>query len=151
MSRQFESSVFRELTKLLGIKHLITTAYHPQANGIIERWHHTLKAAIKCVETNDWSSALPLILLGMRFTVKSGIDLSPADMVFGSSLRIPRTFFVSSKLNANETEFIQTLCTTISNLPTTNPIRHGTQRSFVQAILNECIYVDHIRRPVRGS
>jgi hypothetical protein len=34
--RQFESTLFGELTQLMGTKHLQTTAYHPQANGMAE-------------------------------------------------------------------------------------------------------------------
>lgn len=43
--QQFESTLFAELTKLLGIHHLRTTSYHLQANGLIERWNRTLNAA----------------------------------------------------------------------------------------------------------
>lgn len=41
---QFESSLFRELTNILGVKRVHTTAYHPQANGMIERTHRVIKA-----------------------------------------------------------------------------------------------------------
>lgn len=44
--RQFESALFRDLSRLLGIKHQRTTAYHPASNGLIERWHRSLKAAL---------------------------------------------------------------------------------------------------------
>lgn len=37
--RQFESNLFNQLSRMLGICHLRTTSYHPQANGLIERWH----------------------------------------------------------------------------------------------------------------
>uniref|UniRef100_A0A1X7V9I5 Integrase catalytic domain-containing protein n=1 Tax=Amphimedon queenslandica TaxID=400682 RepID=A0A1X7V9I5_AMPQE len=43
---QFESSLFAELTHLLCIVRCHTTAYYPQANGMIERFHHQLKAAL---------------------------------------------------------------------------------------------------------
>ncbi|BHF79607.1 hypothetical protein SprV_0702272800 [Sparganum proliferum] len=40
---QFESTLFRELTCLLGTNRNRTTAYHPQANGLVERFHRQLK------------------------------------------------------------------------------------------------------------
>lgn len=46
--RQFDSDLFRQLNAILGVKHFRTTAYHPQANGMAERFHRTLKASIKC-------------------------------------------------------------------------------------------------------
>ena len=45
--RQFESGLWASLMKLLGCKHLRTTSYHPIANGVIERFHHQLKASLK--------------------------------------------------------------------------------------------------------
>ena len=36
---QFESSLWRQLTQLLGSKKIRTTAYHPSSNGLIERFH----------------------------------------------------------------------------------------------------------------
>ena len=37
--RQFESNLFRQLNELTGTTHFKTTAYHPQANGMVERFH----------------------------------------------------------------------------------------------------------------
>ena len=45
--RQFESALFQELLNLLGSKRTRTTAYHPAANGIVERFHRQLKASLK--------------------------------------------------------------------------------------------------------
>ena len=77
--RQFESSVFAELMNTIGTTHLRTTLYHPQSNGIIERWHRTLKSAILCHNSERWVHHLPIILLGLR--------------VYGSTLKIPGNFF----------------------------------------------------------
>lgn len=60
LGRQLESTLFSELSKLLGVNHLKTTSYHPQATGLIERWHRTFKAAIMmCQQTANRSESLP--------------------------------------------------------------------------------------------
>ena len=68
--RQFESSLFSELARLLGSIHFRTTAYHPQSNGIIERWHRTLKSAILCHDADHWSEHLPVCGQCTRRTLK---------------------------------------------------------------------------------
>lgn len=64
--KQFDSQLFNCLTRLLGTHHLMTTAYHPAANGAIERWHRNLKSALKAQLTEDWVPKLPMVLLGLR-------------------------------------------------------------------------------------
>ncbi|GFV05315.1 transposon Tf2-9 polyprotein [Trichonephila clavipes] len=56
--RQFESSLFKVLSKLLGVQKCRTTGYHPQANGMIEELHRPLKSAIKCHTTERWTEVL---------------------------------------------------------------------------------------------
>lgn len=87
--RQFKSELFTELNKLLGVQKFRTTAYHPQSNGIIERWHRTLKSAIKSQNNARWTETLPTILLGLRSVVLSNLNASPAEFVYGTSLRLP--------------------------------------------------------------
>lgn len=43
---QFKSSLFKALTNLDGAKRIRITAYHPQSNGLVERWHRSFKAAL---------------------------------------------------------------------------------------------------------
>ena len=45
---QFESQLFKALLRLVGCQRNRTTAYHPALNGMIERWHRSLKAALMC-------------------------------------------------------------------------------------------------------
>jgi cleavage and polyadenylation specificity factor subunit 1 len=46
--RQFESQLFQSLARICGIQLSRITAYHPAANGLVERFHWTMKAAIMC-------------------------------------------------------------------------------------------------------
>ncbi|GFX40615.1 transposon Tf2-11 polyprotein [Trichonephila clavipes] len=79
--RQFESSLFKALSKLLGVQKCRTTGYHPQANGMIEELHRPLKSAIKCHATERWTEVLPIILLGLRASLKEDILCTPAELV----------------------------------------------------------------------
>lgn len=54
---QFTSDFFNQLNKLLGTKHLKTTPYHPQVNGLVERLHRQLKTALLC-HNDSWTDAL---------------------------------------------------------------------------------------------
>jgi len=42
----FTADLWTALAKLLGVQLHHTTAYHPQANGLVERYHRTLKASL---------------------------------------------------------------------------------------------------------
>jgi hypothetical protein len=46
--RQLESHLFQSLARMCGIQLARMTAHHPAANGLVERFHRTLKAAIMC-------------------------------------------------------------------------------------------------------
>nr|VZH95960.1 unnamed protein product [Spirometra erinaceieuropaei] len=64
---QFESAFFQTLLNFFGCTRIRTTAYHPAANGMVERFHRQLKTALRAVEDpGSWSDNLPLALLGIR-------------------------------------------------------------------------------------
>lgn len=91
---QFQSTLFSEFTNLLGIKHVRTTAYHPCANGLVERFHRQLKYAMTAVHNGrTWVDKLPLIMLALRNTIKEYLKCSSADLVFGTSLTLPGQIF----------------------------------------------------------
>ena len=80
--QQFESHLWKALMNLLGTKHNRTTAYHPQANGLVERFHRHLKSSLKARLTNgNWIEELPILLLGIQTTLKEDLSCTAAEMV----------------------------------------------------------------------
>ena len=87
---EFESKELARFLSYMGIVRKRTTAYHPQANGIIERMHATLKASLRCIidKGGHWVKALPLCLLGLR-TAISDWGVSPSLVLYGEQISIP--------------------------------------------------------------
>ena len=91
---QFESALWTQLMQLLGSKRIRTTAYHPIANGFIERLHRQLKAALKShPNPTYWADLLPLVLLGIRTTLKEDIHCTSAELVYGTKSAVTRRIF----------------------------------------------------------
>jgi cleavage and polyadenylation specificity factor subunit 1 len=75
---QFESQLFHSLAKLFGIQLSRTTPYHPAANGLVERFHRTLKAAIMCHADQHWTEAFLLVLVSIRTSFKADLQATVA-------------------------------------------------------------------------
>ena len=87
---QFESILWDGLCNQFGIVRNRTTSYHPQSNGMVERFHRQLKAAIIAHESpNPWTITPPSVLLGVRPAVKELLGRSAAEMIYGTILRLP--------------------------------------------------------------
>ena len=87
---QFTGGTWQCMCKALGSKHVRTTAYHPQSNGIVERFHRQLKAALRArCSGADWLEHLPWVLLGLRAAPKEEAGVSAAEATYGHSLVLP--------------------------------------------------------------
>jgi len=96
---QFTSSLWAALCSLLNIQHNQTTAYHPQSNGMVERFHRRLKDALcaRCAMAN-WVNHLSWVLLGLRAAAREDAGSTSAQPVFGSPLILPGQFLDSPEL-----------------------------------------------------
>ena len=87
---QFVGATWQKMCGQLGIQHVCTTAYHPQANGMVERAHRQIKDALRAREAGaDWPDHLPYVLLGLRAAPKESNGMSSAQLVFGQPLVLP--------------------------------------------------------------
>ena len=152
---QFESSLFTELTKILGCSRLRTTAYHPQANGLVERFHRQLKAALCAHDNTTWTDSLPLVLLGIRNTVKADLACSPAALVYGSNLRLPADIIVAESMpkNTDPKSYASKLAADMRTVRPT-PTRPSTATSYIPPDLSSAPFVflrcDAVRRPLQA-
>ncbi|BHF57856.1 hypothetical protein SprV_0100080200 [Sparganum proliferum] len=120
--QQFESRLFSNLTDLLGCSRIRTTAYHPSSNGLVERFHRQLKASLRAHDNPcHWSEHLPLVMLGIRTALKPDLDCSAAELVYGTTLRIPGDFFGSSQRSADldPSDYVQRLRQVMTHLRAT--------------------------------
>ncbi|XP_070385441.1 uncharacterized protein [Dermacentor albipictus] len=88
----FTSDVMKEVSRLLSIKQLHTTPYHPMANGLVERFNGTLKQMLKrmCQERpRDWDRYLAPLLFAYREVPQESLQFSPFELLYGRSVRGP--------------------------------------------------------------
>lgn len=90
--RNFESALFQDVLKQLGINKTRTTALHPQSDGMVERLHRTLYDWLsKMVQDHqrDWDAQLPVALLAYRASEHSVTGYTPSYLMFGRELMLP--------------------------------------------------------------
>lgn len=152
--RQFESDLFTSLMKLLGVKKCRTTPYHPQGNGMIERWHRSLKAALMArLSSASWSTELSTVLLGLRAAIRSDSGISAAQLVYGQGIRLPGEFYTeNSQVKPCVHTYLDKLRHTISQLRPKVSIHSNTKSVFVHPDLRTCTHVfirnDAVRPPL---
>lgn len=149
--RQFESQVFQKLAKLHGIKLARTTAYHPASNGMIERFHRSLKSAIMAHGGEDWTNTLPTVLLGLRTAWKEDLRCSPAHLVYGEPLRVPGEFFANSTIQLEYPDFVSRLRQKIADLRPSPASRHVRPKTFIHKDLDKSTFVFLRQDLLRGA
>ncbi|RUS73921.1 hypothetical protein EGW08_018311 [Elysia chlorotica] len=91
---QFTSALWTAIAEKLGTNIHHTCAYHPQSNGLVERFHRSLKAALKArLQGANWVDELHWVLLGLRTVPKEDLETSSAELVYGEPLTVPGEFF----------------------------------------------------------
>ncbi|BHF66831.1 hypothetical protein SprV_0200985400 [Sparganum proliferum] len=153
---QFESALFQTLLNFIGCTRIRTTAYHPAANGMVERFHRQLKTALRAVEDpGNWSDNLPLALLGIRAALKSDLGCSAAELVFGTTLRLPGEMITPTSRGADETpdNLVHRLRQFMRSLSPVPP-RAPMTESYVEKDLDNCTHVfvqcDRVRQPLES-
>ncbi|BHF78009.1 hypothetical protein SprV_0602111900 [Sparganum proliferum] len=137
-----------------GCTRIRTTAYHPAANGMVERFHRQLKASLSAADDpENWTDHLPLVLLGIRSSLKSDLDCSAAELVFGATVRLPgQTISPTPRVAVEDpTNLLHRLRQFLRTLSPVPP-RPSVSESYLEKDLATCsrVYLrcDRVRRPL---
>ena len=88
----FTSQLLAGIYGLLHVKGIKTSPYHPQTDGLVERFNGTLKNMLRrCTSKNprDWDILLPYLLFSYREVPQESTGFSPFELLFGRAVRGP--------------------------------------------------------------
>ena len=132
------------------------TSYHPIANGLIECFHRQLKTSLKTYpQPASWTDSLPIVLLGIRTQLKDDLQCTTAELVYGTTLRLPGKFFDDIKVGPlpDPISYAAKLKSVMTQLQST-PVRQQQKgNSYVSPHLKSCTHVfvhhDAVKKPLK--
>ena len=96
--RQFESELVKEICKLLGVRKTHTTPYHPQGNGMVERFNRTLLDMLSTTvgdHPSNWEHNLRKVCLAYNSSVHASTGFSPFFLMFGRQVTLDLMYDIS--------------------------------------------------------
>jgi hypothetical protein len=88
----FMSNVFEAIASRCGINHITTTTYHPQCNGLTERFNATLVGSIGTYvnqQQSDWDDYLPYVTFAYNTAKQSTTQMAPFTLMYGRDALLP--------------------------------------------------------------
>jgi len=101
------SAVIEQLNFGLGIKHSATAAYHPQTNGITERFNRTLCEMLTMYVSDnqkDWDEYLPHVLYAYRNTMHESTKETPFFLMHGRDANLSKGILENEEEKPETTE-----------------------------------------------
>ena len=92
LGTQFTSNLMKEVSRLIAVRRLTTTPYHPMCNGLCEKINGVLKTILRrlCSERpQDWDRYLPAVLFAYREVPQESTGFSPFELLYGRDVRGP--------------------------------------------------------------
>ena len=82
----------KEVCKLLGVKNSRTSPYHPQSDGLVERFNRTMEDMLSKYTSDhprDWDVHLPLVMMACRSSVHEATTFTQYFTMFGREICLP--------------------------------------------------------------
>ena len=90
--KNFLSKVVKAVCKLVNTAKVNTTSYHPECDGLLERFNHSLTTIISMYVSEhqkDWDLFIPYALFAYRTAVQSSTKETPFFLMYGRDPRLP--------------------------------------------------------------
>ncbi|KAF8787923.1 hypothetical protein HNY73_009472 [Argiope bruennichi] len=130
-----------------------TTSYHPQSNGLVERFHRALKSSIIAHCQPNWTETIPKVLLGIRSAIKPDINATCAELVFGTTLRLASDILTSKiDLSIPTDTYVSKFKALMQSINPISTSRHSVKPIYIHASLSTCSHVflrvDSVKPPL---
>ena len=105
LGTEMTSEVLQIFLNDFNIGHLRCAAYHPMANGAVEKYNACLKSSLKTLTDrfpDSWDNALCWVLFGYREVVNETTGFSPFELLFGRSVKGPLTLIKQAMLQETD-------------------------------------------------
>ena len=124
LGTNFQATMMQQLYDILDIHGLRTSAYHPETDGLSERFIHTLKTMIKAYsreENNqrDWDEKLQLLQFAYNTACHSTTKYSPYYLMYGRTPKIPIDLIspsVELSLPQNMDDYVEGMVKNLKNV-----------------------------------
>ncbi|GBL61171.1 Transposon Ty3-I Gag-Pol polyprotein, partial [Araneus ventricosus] len=112
--RSFLSNLVKDINQLCQTSHLLTTAYHPQTNGLTERFNKTLADMLSMyvdVEQRNWDTILPFVTFAYNSAKQDTTGFSPFFLVHGRDIATPLDVILPHDTENHADNYVQQLIT----------------------------------------
>lgn len=131
----FTSSLITSLYNLMGVRPIKTSPYHPQTDGLVERFNGTLKSMLRKVTSWDqknWDKYLPYLLFAYREVPQQATGYAPFELVYGRQPKGPilkQAWTSPENMASNVHRYLTTIQKRLEEMMT---IAHESAKSLVR-------------------
>jgi len=132
----FLSKVFAQVMKTLDRKHFQSSAYHPESQGALERFHQTLERMLRasCMENEKpWDECLPYVMFAAREAKQSSLGFSPFDLVHAHTVKGPLKVLEENWKNESSLNAKNVLAYVMEMRERLHAVRKLAQEHFIEA------------------
>ena len=116
---QFTGSLMQEINDFLKIKSIKTTPWHPQTNGLVEKFNGTLKNMLRKLvieQPKTWDKVIPALLFAYREVPQESTGFSPFEMLYGRTVKGPMSILRQTWTEEKPDSELQTTVEYVYNL-----------------------------------